>query len=353
MDSKEQFQNLKKNTYKQKIINEANKRFGFKTTIDELKDLFTTTKLLRWFFALFSIVTGASMLFFKLDFMPSIIAYPLSIILLISIELLKHQTGTIVSTKLMAKEVNILVVLTSIIVVALFSSSVFMSVNGTKELINRIDTSISDYKSTHRTQSDSLDKYYTNQIEQLKSDKNHFVEFNKVYVNKKIGSVLRYEATKTANQFESRIEKLENEKSQKALNLLRNQENVILGLSKNQEFDLVFWVVLSVSVEILIILCIIFISYYQFQVYSEENLINPSYDLQSVIQYVVSCLGTTTAPAKIPENLGTNIGFQNSGTKKDTGLIDDIRAGERDSRKLMSKHHVNVTTLNKYIKKYG
>lgn len=347
---KDQINKIIRSKNRATLIQSANEQFGFKTTLDELYSLFQFTKFFRWIIPLFSIITGASFLYYLLiDIIHPLVSFVVSGLLLTAIEIPKHKIGKIALTRIYSNSRSFITFIFVFTFMGFISISVFMSLQGVKELHNRLDDTVVNFELHRSKQKDSLNTFYQNEIKALKTAKNDYI--SSVSWQGKIDIHNSTNKQVIAN-YDERIKTKEGEMASVLLEF-KQQSNKLRNLiqSKNT-FNSVMWLSISGIVELMIVLCVLFEVYYMYRVFQEEQIINSDngYDIGQIASYIVNRDVPVTIAAKHEQK--QEIGFKPK-TDKYQEVVSDLKNGITDARTLMKKHHINVKTLTEIKKKYN
>lgn len=255
--------------------------------------------------------------------------------------------------------------------------SVFLSVNGAKELYQHLNQSTIHLQKIHHFQSDSLQKYFDKKILAEKQD---FSDFKKSVSWQGKINISDATTAKTLQSFTAKIDSLEADKRkaiQENLLLAKNQSQT---LQQNNGFNLAFWFWLALLVEGLIIFSLWFGVWYAWKVSQESEVFGQSQNFQTNLQSIQALtklvlLNTSQVlplkntndlsflasieqdnlleiSSKNQENNPSSIAKIPSIEKDYSGLIQDLKNGISDARYLTNKHSVNIPTLNKYREMY-
>jgi len=329
-------------------VKESFDLYSEKTVVKEFHSLKKVIAASRWVFALFSIVTGAVFLSSQISlFLPFYASISFGVVIVIGLEVLKHNLGKSALARILPKKMDFVGFFLLVFLLFCVSISVFLSVNGAKEAYLQLDNRNEILESQFKAKKDSLNQKHQSERKRLEAAQERFFDANQVYVNKQTGNVLRYNATTEYNRFSDLIYNAE-ETKRKELEKMSTQfeENKNKLLSK-ANFNLNFWIVSSIAVELLILLCMYFVIWYYFQIYIEGQYLVPDENKYSTLAR--SLVSYNVAPAATVQEIGFKPKTTGKNQAKEWALQKDIRNGETDIKKLMIRHKVNVNTVTKIL----
>jgi hypothetical protein len=174
---------------------------------------------------------------------------------------------------------------------AFFGLSVFLSVNGAKEIYKQLDTKTSTHQTTINHKTDSIRSYFDNQIaterKALDDFKNSVSWQGKININDKA-------VANSLTSYQTRIDNLLNDKT----NALKSLESLAsLELSSIQQktgFEIEFWFWLSIGIEFSILLCLWFLVFFAYCTSNESTIFDtlPTETLTTQISNFLSLVST-------------------------------------------------------------
>ncbi|MEM1137526.1 MAG: hypothetical protein AAGI07_16925, partial [Bacteroidota bacterium] len=353
-------------------LQRVKEKFSYKPFTEEYKDLRGLLLVVRYFLAVFSITTGFGFLLSSIDFLPIWIGGGIVLTALVLLELLKNILADKAITTYYCDKLSI-VALPALVV---FGLSVYLSVNGAKVTYEKIDTSLEDIESEYETKRDSINNFFDDKTKTIETS---LAEFKNSVTWK--GKINIYDGTvkETIKRHNNDLIALGVEHSIALADFKETYIGIKTRAENKWEFNGTFWLVASCIVEVSILLCLWFISYYDYKLYQEADIIEPtetyeidSYSLGNLIrlakQYSVPNSGANQYLISNEEKEQKKIGFQSGATvpkKPDrTGgnvdfssvpddIIGAIKSGTKDPRILMKKFKLNVIQVNQYLKEYS
>lgn len=270
------YQAIQENEKFREVVASAKARFEVKPFVEENYNLKRLMQFFRPVLSVFSIVTGFGFLAYQFAYaLNFIVSAVFAVILLIFLELLKSEVSQLTFKRFFTRS-NHSGLNYSLLFFALvfFGLSVFLSVNGVKELYKQLDKSEIDFKAQNQAQRDSLLKSFDARIEveknALNSFKNSVSWQGKINVNDK--TVANSIASYTA-----KIDSLEADKRQMITAFNLQSAKQLNSLEAQNGFNLAFWFWLSLGVEFLIILCLWFDTWYNYRTAQEADFFTNHY----------------------------------------------------------------------------
>jgi hypothetical protein len=248
------------------------------------------------------------------------------------------------------------------------SGSAFMSVEGAKELHKGLDTSVSHLEDAHGFKLDSLLTHYETEKKALEDD----LEGYKRSVSWR-GKIDIHNATtkQVIASFDSRINRLEEERSSALNRLRKDQEGQLQETKERAGFSLLAVAIIAGVVDLLIFASGWFVVFFDYQVLREREAVasGSNYelsrpDLENLIHYIQLHEAPVSLPAAEKQNIGFALRRQETHVGKHeeshvvsgrsyTALVEDIQNGVRDYRELARRHKVNMATIKKYMDRYS
>ena len=260
------------------IVKKSEERFKPKIFAEKYLSIYRGTPIIRIFFSLFSVVTGVCFFLSISDSINFYFSLFLGISLYSIVELLKGKMIQISLTEFLQKEINIISVFSAFFGVILFGLSIFCSVKGAESLYTHVDTTEQDLKAEYTINKAELEDKYTFELKELKTSKNDYIEL--VSYRGKI-NIHNTTNKQTLANYEIRISEKEAERKRVFKKMeLEEIENLALSNQK-QLFNTEIWVFISLLIEFSILACLVFVSFYEFNTYLENELLR-SYDLPNV-----------------------------------------------------------------------
>jgi hypothetical protein len=325
-------------THKQKerIDKKANEMFSPKCTRDEYKSLKEYSLYFRVIAGFMSIFSGLAFVYYKviLFSIHTYIAFLFSLTVLIAVELFKHKSSITAFKSIFENKYGVFSVLSIIFTIVSSLLSFLFSVEGVKMLHEKYDSSIVSTEQAYKIQKDSINLYYNTLIDtekyNLKEYKEQVSWKGQINIYNKTNQVVIQRAEKTLvllyEQKRNDLSKLEIDK-----------EKSLLQAESKYNYNFEFWVVASVSNEVIIILLVAFVTYYYYRVHVESSIIKESTGNKSIneLRYLFEQFNTfvnTTNTRRIenlelPVTTQQAIGFQQS--TQDKEHMDNIRFLEK------------------------
>ncbi len=256
----------------------AQEKFAFKPYVQRWYTLQKYLPLVRWLLALFSILTGFAFLFYHLGVaFHFLVSALLSAGILVVLELCKSQFWEEAFTELYTHRRLSLLALLALITLGL---SVFLSLHGAKQLYEVLDQSLTLEQQTFQQKRDSLAQHFDQRIQNEKAELAAFQE--SVSWQGKI-NVENSTIQQVINLYTTQLDSLASQKQTALTDLKIAHQQALLSLQSDRQFDLWFWLSLSLAVELGVIACLWFRIYYQYRVQLEVYLVNqnPSYEVDA------------------------------------------------------------------------
>jgi hypothetical protein len=272
-------------------IEKANQAFEVKPFVQEFLKLKQLVSFLRPCLSVFSIVTGFGFLYYQFGaYLNLYVAVVLALVLLVGIELIKGELSTLAFKRTYIRANGLSFVL-ALFALAFFGLSVFLSVNGAKEIYKQLDTKTSTHQTTINHKTDSIRSYFDNQIaterKALDDFKNSVSWQGKININDKA-------VANSLTSYQTRIDNLLNDKT----NALKSLESLAsLELSSIQQktgFEIEFWFWLSIGIEFSILLCLWFLVFFAYCTSNESTIFDtlPTETLTTQISNFLSLVST-------------------------------------------------------------
>jgi hypothetical protein len=272
-------------------IEKANETFEVKPFVYEFLKLKQLVSFLRPCLSVFSIVTGFGFLYYQFGaYLNLYVAVVLALVLLVGIELIKGELSTLAFKRTYIRANGLSFVL-ALFALAFFGLSVFLSVNGAKEIYKQLDTKTSTHQTTINHKTDSIRSYFDNQIaterKALDDFKNSVSWQGKININDKA-------VANSLTSYQTRIDNLLNDKT----NALKSLESLAsLELSSIQQktgFEIEFWFWLSIGIEFSILLCLWFLVFFAYCTSNESTIFDtlPTETLTTQISNFLSLVST-------------------------------------------------------------
>lgn len=262
----------------------------------------------------------------------------------------------------------------------LVTLSIYLSVKGIEQYSKKEMhtpphlTNVDSLRSSYQKSIAWKEKDYTSQINTILSEKADFKEAikyrGKIWLNKTNSDKL--------NAFDAQIKSLQQQRDKRLTGLAKDKREAITEAKKEnkallQEADTktsnntFYLVALAGLNEVLSLLCLWFVIFYQKQSIKDKNTFTTVISTASTdidIESYISSFGPGTVQA-LPQN---NVGFKMSGTNRNmskntgktasleqklAGAMQDLENGIMDNRFLMQKHSLNVVQINKLKKDLG
>ena len=321
-------------------------KFADKTFTEEHGRLNTLLQWSRWLLACFSIMSGFGYLFNHVGFINYIIGFLVSIIALVLIEVLKNLLIGSALVYYFKYGVNMMFIPAIILLVA----SVYLSLSGIEILHKEMDTSIVDMKESYVSQRDSIEQHYDNA---LLDTENKLAAF-KAQVSWK-GRINVYDATikQTLGRYNNELNDLYKDKQQELINF-KVAHDINLDKAKNNfSFRGEFWLAITVIVEMGIMICLWFNSYYEYNQYKEGTV------FEEVETYEMNLEQIRTVARMVSANstqllLGSNSKFATarlSGSNKNADRSKEI--GFKRSSNPEEHERTDISKEQEYLIKYA
>ncbi len=251
-----------------KALKQAHDLFGVKSFADEFAGLKTACKWLSWPLSLISIVTGYGFLYYRFEgSLGASLAVVVSLIILVSVELLKKYIGALAFTNFY-KDKGMFTAALTLFTAALMVLSIYMSVLGAEELIYKTSDKIERIEANYLIERDSIHNHFTTLIE---AEKKALEAYTKSVSWKGQVDVSNKATQSAILRHNQRIQSLESE-SLKILEISRiNKENTRSTTTQEVNKDAGIFMALAGIVEIAIMLCVWFVIYYYYIVRMEAE----------------------------------------------------------------------------------
>jgi hypothetical protein len=250
-------------------IEKAKQTFEVKPFVQEFLRLKQLVFVLRPGLSLFSIITGFGFLFYQFcTYINIYVAVILALLLLIGVELIKSEISTLAFKRVYIRANGLTFVL-SLFALTFFGLSIFLSVNGAKEIYKHLDTKTITHQATTSNKMDSTRLFYDHQIA---SERKGLEDFkNSVSWQGKINIADKVVAG-TITSYQGRIDNLLAEKVT-ALGGLNNMASEELSVIEQKSgFEIEFWFWLSLGIEFSILLCIWFLVFFAYHTSNESAI---------------------------------------------------------------------------------
>ena len=370
-------------------IEKANEAFEVKPFVQEFLKLKKLVAVLRPSLSVFSIVTGFGFLYYQFcTYINIYIAVVLSLILLVGIELIKAELSTLAFKRAYIRT-NGLSFALALFALAFFGLSVFLSVNGAKEIYKQLDTKTNTHQTATYQKTDSIRSYFDNQIgteRKALEDFKQSVSWNgKININDKA-------VANSITSHQTRIDNLLNEKSKTLASGEAVASGELSAIQQKTGFEIEFWFWLSLCIELSILLCLWFLVFFAFRTANEsaifdtvptDTLTNQLSNFLSLVSanpmQSVSSVSAVSSPynSLVSESLtrpekqakketdrdfAQSVGkkksrasqYELSTKQRQNNAFTDYQNGVIDFRTLMRKHSLNVVQMSTVKKRiYG
>jgi hypothetical protein len=332
------------------VVSDAKARFEVKPFVQENYNLKKIVSLLRPVLSVFSIITGFGFLAYQfanaLNFFVSAV---FAVVLLVFLELLKGEFSQLAFKRFFVKSNNSgLNYSLLFFALVFFALSVFLSVNGVKELYKQLDKSEIDFKANHQVQKDSLIKSFDSRIE---AEKTALLVFkNSVSWQGKINITDKTVANSIAS-YTAKIDSLEADKRQAITGFTNLSDKELNNLEAKNGFNLSFWFWLSLGIELLIILCLWFDVWFAYRTAKEAELFgghyfdNYKFDVSAALQSFVRFTNTYQAPTLLESSENSNKNLVTAKTETPSDAPASGVTFSQDKKQIFIEHP--------YLKKYS
>ena len=314
MQLQQLYQKLRERNNFSDRIAKAKRKFEFKPFCQEYNNLLQLATILRVILGAFSIITGFGFLYYSINGISFILAGLLAGIALLLIEILKNIFTGSLFTKIYSKSNYSFILLPAILVFAL---SVYFSINGASNLYREFDNSLVLANDNHQFKLDSIDKHYTDLINSVKAEEKEFKQ--SVSWKNKI-NIYNNTIQATLNRYNSEVSELLENKERSLESLKTQQIEISNDLSSKKEFNTILWLYISGSVEVCIILCLWFITYYDYRLLKDSELFSAekntfNFSSEEVQRFAELIRFNNNSLPELPINHNPEIGFKTSTNK--------------------------------------
>lgn len=308
------YSKIKSTEHLQNEVRKAKETFEIKPFVKEFQNIKLIILIARPLLSIFSIITGLGYLYFQIVTSIGVFfACLLSIGFLLFVELLKNDLALLAFKRLYTGRLNSLLLFLFLGLGIALSLSIFLSVQGAKDIYKSLDTQTQKFTNHSQSKKDSIVKYYDTQI---KNEKNELANFkNSVSYNGKINVYDKTTST-TIDKHTQTISNLQSQKSKELESFSKDTKNELATINDNVNFNIYFWLVLSLTIECLIILSLWFLIWFDWCVSLENEILqNETFtftknDLQTYFNNRISNL------------VGSNDLHQNNTQTKETLLLE-------------------------------
>lgn len=308
------YSKIKSTEHLQSEVKKAKETFEVKPFVKEFYNIKSIISFARPLLSIFSIITGLGCLYYQfVTTFGFFFACLLSIALLLFVELVKNEVGLLAFKRLYITGLNSLNLVLFLALGAFFSLSVFLSVQGAKDIYKSLDTQTQKFTNHSQSKKDSIVKYYDTQIKNEKKELENFK--NSVSYNGKI-NVYDKTTSNTIEKHTQTISSLQAQKNKELETLSKDTKNELVTINQNVNFNIYFWLILSLTIEFLIILSLWFLIWFDWCVSLENEILqNETFtftknDLQTYFNNRISNL------------VGSNELHQNNTQTKETLLLE-------------------------------
>lgn len=293
-------------------IKKASKRFH-KSFKEQFVEINAICEVGRFVFPIFSVCLGVFFIaYFIENTLPFIYAcFALALIFLIFIELSKYYLiKTTLEVYFSGKGLMKWLIISSVLV---HCASIFLSVYGSKELYEKTDRKTVNLEAKFNREKDSLNYQFDSRVSIIQS------EIDSLKRSKKVTD-WNFELIRSGNE---NVQTLENTRRLQLSELKTEHEKVKSVFIQKSGFNIIFMIVLALFIEILIIVCNVFILYYDYKIEKTKeillqdtgilecnNLQKQFSDLQTYLSVFANVHGAIQAPQKSLNKSANEIGFK-------------------------------------------
>lgn len=297
----------------QKQVQKSTEFYAQQPFVKENYGLFYLAKIFHFIFSIFSIITGFGFLYFLFaDYVFMVIAGIMASLILFGLELVKSIALQMSIKKMYQNRFSGLALFALMCV----SASILFSVLGAKELFEHLDKSVQEHKTTQNNALKTLTKEYDKKIAEEKQELQSFKE--SVSWQGKI-NLHDNNIAKNINGYLGRVDSLISQKN-KSLQKMSSQtdkENEIL--LKESNFNLWAWLWVSLSNEILLVLCVWYACHYHWHTQKEKAILTNTHtykttaeELQNFLDLYLSTENKELLAIEASNNVGFEIGKKDS-----------------------------------------
>lgn len=304
----------------QKQVQKSTEFYAPQPFVQENYGLFYLSKIFHFIFSVFSIITGFGFLYFLFaDYVFMVIAGIMATLILLGLELVKSIALQMSIKKMYQSRFSGLLLFALLCV----SVSVLFSVLGAKELFEHLDKSVHQHRTTQNNELKALSKEYDKKIAQEKQELQAFKE--SVSWQGKI-NLHDSNIAKNINAHLGRVDSLISQKNKsihKATTQADKESEILL---KESNFNLWAWLWVSLSNEILLVLCVWYACHYHWHTQKEKAILTDTHTYKTTAQDLQNFLGLYLSQQNnelLSIEASNNVGFE-IGKKEDTTQNNDI-----------------------------
>ena len=226
------------------------------------------------FFGLFSSATGFFLLHKQFGTaLGNILASVFAVVILVIIELTKSTLIDLAFTSIYKVGIRVLNMVLLFVAIAFFSLSVFLSVSGAGELYKELDKTKSNFTKKIDNTEANIKANYNLKISNLERQ---LADFKKSVTWQ--GNINIYEPTtaKTITHYQNQIAEMQKEKQKELDKISKKGGADLKEIETQSEFNLYFWLAISCTNEVLILVCFWFLCFYHAQADKEDMLFGES-----------------------------------------------------------------------------
>lgn len=317
----------------QSEIEKAKETFEVKPFVSEYLPLKKFAVIGKPFFGLFSICTGFGLLFYKFaETLPFAVAVGLAVGLLVGLEIVKSELTNLTFKKAFQLGFKPVTLVFSFFLMACFAGSVFLSVNGAKDIYKHLDKSVTNLTGVHTNKQDSMIAYFDKQIA---SEKKALSEFKSSVTWQGKIDITNKATAKVIGSHTANLQSMANDKRNALQSLQIEQASSLTALHQDNSFNLDFWLYLSLTIEFLIVGCGGFVVWYQYKTVIESEIFTEtkSYPIdlngvQKLVEMITLNAGalpminqlTNVSPNQTNHKVGFNFGSTNAPVTNPTNV---------------------------------
>lgn len=245
---------------RQEKVRKAKEKFKAKTFYQSYHTLYVFLKVFRYLLALFSIITGAYFLLDTLSFIPYAIAILISGSLFISLEAIKNELIDTTLINYYTKGLNLVIIPTLL----LFSGSVYLSVNGVREIHSTLDKDVTAIEDKYQFAKDSIHTKYDTLLARKQAETEKFVWKGKI-------NMYEEGTSQTVQRINIELNNIQVDKNNSLEEAKVKYEELIFLAKKDNAFQSDFWIIVSIVVELLIITCLWFVTFFDYKIAEEDE----------------------------------------------------------------------------------
>lgn len=312
-DINEMYKNTLDTEKLQKQVQKSTEFYAQQPFVQENYGLFYLSKIFHFIFSIFSIITGFGFLYFLFaDYVFMVIAGIMAASILFGLELVKSIALQMSIKKMYQNRFSGLALFALMCV----SASILFSVLGAKELFEHLDKSVHTQKNNAQKEIKTIAQEYDKKIAQEKQELKQFKESvswqGKININDE-------NVSKNINGYLGRVDSLISQKNKVLHRASTQNEKESQILLQDSNFNLWAWLSVSLSNEILLVLCVWYACHYHWHTQKEKAILTntrtyktTAEELQNFLDLYLSTENKELLAIEASNNVGFEIGKKDS-----------------------------------------